>query len=234
MIFLKTTKTLGSTYWRKVNECCTGFHVTFYVFFRSPSASTPLCDFGSLGLRSVQQCGLRSICCQGRLRMSCEKSCWGLFLFFLSAVFKLGPLLFATASPLLQLWLHIPLICAFNSLFWLWTCLLLPLDLLCCSFLGTGDLSVPLLSALLSDFPSLMKKPTFTALCWSLCFSWAQSQALWPLHFRKARWCLSIHRWIYLTHPLHIPMEQYLQKFSCLRFCSLSSVKYFLKFLPES
>lgn len=138
IIFLKTTKTLGDTCWRKVNECCTGFHVTFYVFLRSPSASIPLCGFGSLGLRSVQQCGLRSICCQGRLRRSCEKSCWGLFLFHLSAVFKLRSLLFAATWPLLQLWPHIPLsqtlICAFNSLIWLWTCL------------NIGDMSISLKS----------------------------------------------------------------------------------------
>jgi len=75
----------------------------------------------------AQLCGLGTNCCERScVRNSCEKPCWGLFPFCLSAVFKLRPLLVVAACPLLQLCLFLAMYSAepdtdscINCLAWL-------------------------------------------------------------------------------------------------------------------
>lgn len=107
--------------------------------------------------------------------------------------------------------------------------ILLPLDLLCYSFLGTVGLCPWCLPRPMAPI-SLWRNPPLLLPVGHFAFLEPKVKhcGAWPLDFRKARWCLSVHRWIYLTHSLHMPMEHSL--LSWLRFCSLSSVEQFLKF----
>lgn len=216
---------LGGTYWRKVNECSTGFHVTSQVFVGSLGAPTALCGFGSLGARSVliwYSCvawgpaAVKDVVWDRAVRRLvgvCSRFAWVLYLSSDLCLLPLPDLHFSYACG----WPHTPLsqtpTCGLNCLLWLWTCLgitdlsssldscfwLLPLELLCSSFLGTAGLYCALADEASACLDTWLPFPYGTASpCSSLLVAldllepWAKQRGTWPLGSAKPFPCHTV------------------------------------------